>query len=186
MKIVIIQTTRCCGGTGILSYEVYSMIYDNYPTKYGPYTRKDGRQIIILRKGEGKQITVSYPKYIVECALGRYLDKDETIDHIDGNIYNNDLSNLRIIPRGVHGRSHTKTRIFPSSTCPICGKSYQVIYDRLKTCGSKQCTGKSAHLLGFNKGNNLYNHAKDERVYISNRSEVDTYPTVADLLDKSI
>ena len=38
---------------------------------YGPYTRKDGRQIVILKTpGSIKDHqTISYPKYIVECAL---------------------------------------------------------------------------------------------------------------------
>jgi len=44
---------------------------------YGPYTRKDGRQHVILYEN-GTRKTVSYPKYLLETKLGRPLDSNET------------------------------------------------------------------------------------------------------------
>ena len=41
-----------------------------------------------------KRITLSYPKYLIEVHLDRYLEKEETVDHIDGNFLNNVISNL--------------------------------------------------------------------------------------------
>ncbi len=61
---------------------------------YGPYVREDGRQIIIVN---GK--TMSYPKYLLEQKIGRPLTIHETCDHIDGDISNNDPSNLRVLSR---------------------------------------------------------------------------------------
>ena len=71
---------------------------------YGPYQGKDGRFRVIVN---GK--TVSYPKYLVEQTLGRDLDKNETVHHIDGNPANNSLDNLQVISRKEHCRSHALT-----------------------------------------------------------------------------
>ena len=158
-------------------------VYSEYTKVYGPYTRKDGRQIVILRKGVGDQITVSYPKYLVECALDRYLSADETVDHIDEDITNNSLSNLRIVPRDLHCASHVSKRKFQQHQCPICGKWYTVTHDRKKTCGSKQCAGLSCHLNGFNKGNSLSDHSDDPVVYEDQRSCLNRYLSVQAQLD---
>lgn len=123
---------------------------------YGPYTRKDGRQIVILKTpGIKNNRTVSYPKYIVECYLGRYLDNDETVDHIDGNFLNNDIDNLRVVPRSEHVRSHQVHKVAQNRICPICGCEFVSTEYWRKTCGSKRCIGISTHMLGYNKGNNL-------------------------------
>lgn len=123
---------------------------------YGPYTRKDGRQHVVLKTpGKKDWKTISYPKYIVELNLNRKLDIDETIDHIDGNFLNNNLNNLRVVPRSIHAKSHTAVRVFQDRICPICGKRFNTNLHWRKTCGDKRCAGKTAHLLGYNKGNNL-------------------------------
>ena len=81
-------------------------VYEGF-TVYGPYTRSDGRQHVVLTKHntEGSVIerhTISYPKYIVEKYINRYLLPNETVDHIDCDFRNNELSNLRIVDRKVH------------------------------------------------------------------------------------
>jgi len=71
---------------------------------FGPYKRKsDGRQIVIVVEPNGRRRTVSYPKWLMEQHLGRKLDpNEETVDHIDSNFDNNNLDNLRIMPRKNH------------------------------------------------------------------------------------
>jgi transcription elongation factor Elf1 len=159
-------------------------VYENFTKVYGPYTRKDNRQIVILRDDHHNQLTVSYPKYIVECALNRYLESNETVDHIDEDVTNNDLSNLRIVPRGIHAASHVPRRVVTGNefNCPVCGKRCVATYDRRKTCGSKQCVGASTHLLGYNKGNEFVDNYEGTVSYASHRFEVDNYPSVAELL----
>ena len=63
---------------------------------YGPYTRKDGRQHVVLYES-GVPKTVSYPKFLLEQKLGRSLNADETCDHIDNDYTNNDVSNLQVL-----------------------------------------------------------------------------------------
>ena len=94
---------------------------------HGPYKRKiDGRQIVIVVEDNGEARTVSYPKWLLEMQLGRRLDPNmETVDHIDSNIENNELENLRIIPREEHSREDTR-RVKPVKfKCAWCQKDFE-------------------------------------------------------------
>lgn len=153
-------------------------VYEGYKV-YGPYTRKkDGRQIVILYNLESRERkTVSYPKYLVEKELGKYLGMDETVDHIDGNFLNNDIDNLRIVSRSDHSRSHTLENMYISKKCCICGKTFISKNRNRKTCGSKSCNGKCAHMLGHNLGNDISN-TSDIRLLLSHRSDLDNIKSV--------
>ena len=74
-------------------------MYEEYHI-YGPYLRKDGRQHVVLRHKETKKLkTVSYPKFLLENKIGRYLHDHETCDHIDEDHTNNSLDNLQPLSR---------------------------------------------------------------------------------------
>lgn len=155
------------------------LVYEDY-VAYGPYTRKDNRQHIVLihHNCEGKidsRKTVSYPKYIVERYINRYLNPDETIDHIDGNFSNNDISNLRIVSREEHCRSHTLSRKEVVKNCVICGITFKTLDNNRITCGSKKCIGKCAHINGYNKGNTF---SREMNILISNRSLIEEIQSV--------
>ena len=45
-------------------------------------------------------------RYVMECALGRALGKNEIVHHKDGNKLNNDISNLELTNRGEHVHRH--------------------------------------------------------------------------------
>lgn len=144
---------------------------------YGPYKRKDGRQIVILKSPGSKSDhqTVSYPKYLVEMYLGRYLTDEETVDHIDGNFNNNSLDNLRVIPRALYCKSHVSERRIVTKKCVVCGKEFVTTDNHRKTCGSKNCRGKCAHINGHNLGNDFVG---EENRYIDNRYIVDNIHSV--------
>lgn len=121
---------------------------------FGPYrSSKDGRLRIVVQFPNGTKKTVSYPKYIKEIELGRYLLDNETIDHIDGNFLNNDLSNLKVIDRKEHATLDVERNKDVEVTCSYCGKKFTIKgsklsqrnrTDRINTgyfC-SKQCSGK--------------------------------------------
>jgi hypothetical protein len=101
-------------------------MYEGYKI-YGPYDRKDGRLHVVMVHSITKQRkTVSYPKYLMEVHLNRYLAPDETIDHIDNDPLNNNISNLRILTRVDHCRSeahHIKGQDF---ICPQCGETFHL------------------------------------------------------------
>lgn len=96
------------------------MIYEDYIIK-GPYKRPDGRMYIQVISP--KKTTISYPKYLMEMKLGRYLEKDETVHHKDEDFTNNDYSNLEILRRDKHASIHKKY-ISESFICPTCGNIF--------------------------------------------------------------
>jgi hypothetical protein len=120
---------------------------------FGPYdVGKVGRKIVIVIDDDGNRRTVSYPKYLMEQHLGRKLDPDQcTIDHWDSNVLNNDLSNLRIVPRDQHSANDTRRVRLLDLECANCGEGFQrsprLVRDKSKKgkvsafC-SKSCAGK--------------------------------------------
>lgn len=122
---------------------------------YGPYTRKDGRQHVILYKG-GVRKTVSYPKYLLEQKLGRPLLPNETCDHIDNDHTNNSPDNLQVLTRSDNIKKHRalKPAELGTFTCPVCYASFtkrmhRVRHNRKQSKSgpycSKSCAGKGSH-----------------------------------------
>ena len=99
------------------------MIYEDTRV-YGPYERLDGRSHVIIIFKDGKRKTVSYPKYLKEIELDRYLKENETVDHIDGNFKNNDLSNLQVLDRSTHVSLDNKRAIDAIVSCVYCLKEF--------------------------------------------------------------
>lgn len=128
-------------------------LYLEFDKVNGPYTRKDGRQHIVLNNSKapkntkGKLKTISYPKAIIEVVLNRCLTEDETVDHIDKNPLNNDLSNLQILDRATHCALDAKRRKPIIVNCTECKKEFEVTRNQLRKdktgffC-SRKCSGK--------------------------------------------
>jgi hypothetical protein len=108
-----------------MNLNIIEKLYGRGYTLYGPYIGKDGRYRSILYKDKTRT-TVSYPKLLLECSLGRLLLPNETCDHKDGDFSNNSLSNLQVLTRrdnvikahkdGIHSsqvdrlRNHAKSK----------------------------------------------------------------------------
>lgn len=121
---------------------------------YGPYLRKDNRLHLVIKKDDGKLTSMSYPKWIMENYLGRKLTTDETVDHIDNNPLNNDISNLQILSREANARKAVVPAEYIKLICKYCGKSFKrrkawEVYLRSKNLDgpycSRQCVGKVHH-----------------------------------------
>ncbi|RLG01693.1 hypothetical protein DRN58_01225 [Thermococci archaeon] len=130
---------------------------------YGVYWNKDGRSRVAVIFPNGKKKTVSYPKFLMEVKLGRFLEKNETVDHIDGNPRNNDYSNLRILKRDDHAKVEVKRLKRMQFKCPMCGKTFwlsgkklhDAIWNRKRGkvgpfC-SKSCAGRYSNFVQHGK-----------------------------------
>lgn len=103
------------------------MVYENVTKIYGPYkSKKDNRLRISLKFNDGHRKTVSYPKYLMEIHLNRYLLEEETVDHIDKNPLNNDITNLRVLLRREHSANDVLRNKDVSVHCTYCGKEFTI------------------------------------------------------------
>ena len=127
-------------------------VYENCKM-YGPYKSKDNRLRCVLVWANGRKQTVSFPKYIMEKHLGRYLEKDETIDHIDSNPLNNNLSNLRVIERKIHCYNDALRNEDLKVKCSYCGREFVIKGSQIRNRNrkdknpsgyfcSRQCSGR--------------------------------------------
>lgn len=129
-------------------------LYPYYDKVLGPYLRKDGRKHIILYKSKlpkrhnRKRRTISYPKLLVEITLGRRLTDDETVDHINGDFTDDNLINLRVLPRREHV-SLDVIRYKPTSKpCVRCGKLCQLSSKQISRLVSNMKRGKIGPFCG--------------------------------------
>lgn len=94
----------------------------------------EGRRTVILFNDAKDRTSTQYGRYLLATKLGRYLTKEETVDHIDGNKQNDSIDNLQILS---HRENICKSQKKPDyeCICPICGKSF--IVPRQKASGIK-------------------------------------------------
>ena len=147
------------------------MVYENYKI-YGPYlNKKDNRLRSILVSPDNKKLTISYPKYLMEVHLDRYLEDDETVHHIDGNPLNNDIKNLQVIKRSEHISNDVMRNSDITVKCKYCGKEFIIkgstINNRNRSdrefhgyfC-SKKCSGKYGRSIQLG----LIKHTTEDKV----------------------
>lgn len=92
---------------------------------YGPYERKqDQRKIVVLRLEDGKLTTKSYARFLYEQEHGEIGNIDLTVDHIDEDVTNDDLSNFDLLPRAINIRKSAMTAVW-SGNCPVCNTLFE-------------------------------------------------------------
>lgn len=131
------------------------MVYKNCKV-YGPYKRKDCRKHVIIIFPDGTRKTVSYPKYITEIRLNRYILNDRTIDHKDGNFENNNKNNLCVLPRSEHTSIDVKRLKEQKFICPECKieftalgkKLHSIIMERKRNKAGPFCSKRCSGIYG--------------------------------------
>lgn len=134
--------------------KIYAMVGFNrfrgvytYDSEFAQNGLKDRRYVKLVRGGTDEQHTVLLSRALVTVQEGRVLTEDETVDHIDHNSHNDDISNLRILGRSTHvAQDSVRIEIDPIE-CGVCDKhflpsskafSYYTLQPVVPTC-TPQC-----------------------------------------------
>lgn len=121
----------------------------------------EGRRNVLLydsKKENGKNSTVSYARYLMAVHLGRYLNKEEQVDHINGNRLDDYIENLQILTRKENNLKTAiergATKVIVDLKCPGCGITFSKAYNQTHyvkggnyTSCSRTCSGKIGHLF---------------------------------------
>lgn len=142
----------------------YIELYPEIRILYGPYIRKtDNRKIITVHFYDGKCSSKQYAKALYEVYIGQKLGYDDTIDHIDGNLTNDDIENLQIITRVDNAKKSAKHLLLIFDNCVYCGKEFQLSSSQINNYKSKwhknsagpfcsrQCSGKYGKAIQENR-----------------------------------
>lgn len=131
------------------------------PVIYGPYPDKTGRRRIVFVYPH-RTTSISYARYLMQNNLGRELDKNEEVDHIDNDFTNDDIGNLQILSKEENHRKQLELQAAEiwTGNCGICGVQFSKAASQVRAnlkqgrsgpyC-SKSCAGKVG-LKGCAKG----------------------------------
>lgn len=150
------------------------MIYEDLLKIRGPYkSNKDNRLRCILVFKDGTTKGISYPKYLMEIHLDRYLTENETVDHIDGNPLNNEISNLRFLDRTQHCINDVYRNSDITVTCTYCGKEFTIPGSKIHNRNRKDrhqsgyfCSRKCSGKYGKEIQSQLRNHKQVDKADI--------------------
>jgi endogenous inhibitor of DNA gyrase (YacG/DUF329 family) len=117
-------------------------LYENVKKIYGPYERKDKRLIYRIIFNDLSMKTMSYPKFVMQEHLNRFIEEPETVHHKDENPLNNSIDNLEIINRKKHAyQDAIKLNPF-SFICPVCKNLVTLKGTKLHDCIHNRKKGK--------------------------------------------
>lgn len=88
------------------------------------YTAKDRRQRLVYVDEDGKHRSKSFPRILMEMKLGKPLDPEDDVHHLDYNPTNNNLDNLDVVNHIQHCREHSQKYFDMEFICPICGRKF--------------------------------------------------------------
>lgn len=91
-----------------------------------PWNHNSGYTAYTIKYDDGSRKTTLEHREVMEEHLGRKLESEEHIHHIDENKKNNDLSNLVLTSRSAHAKGHATRAKEVEIICAWCGqKAYK-------------------------------------------------------------
>lgn len=155
----------------MISQETVNCLYPNHRL-YGPYIRSDDREYYVLAEQDiygrvpkhGKKKSILTSRLLIELKNQVVLSTSKHVDHIDGDVTNDDIDNLQILD----GKEHQAKDAFriglirttrSLTICPCCSIEFLVSAYRKKTAMLKQrlpCCSKSCASMVY--GSNQYDN----------------------------
>lgn len=91
-------------------------------------SNKDSRARVDLYNSNKDRTTISYARYVMSVHLGRYLNDDEEVGHINSDCSDDRLENLQLLRVEDHREKTSKERATGRSMvklrCPVCHKNF--------------------------------------------------------------
>ena len=110
---------------------------------------KEPRRVATLRKSDGTMISMSYAKYLYNSYYKCDINKDDNIDHINGNKMDDRIENLQVISGKYNRQKDHKKKEMLMLICPVCGKEFLYEKRNLSShpnpCCSRKCGGIKSH-----------------------------------------
>lgn len=157
-------------------------LYPEFDRVTGPYLRKDGRKHLCFNntklpnKHPNKKKTLSYPKALIEVKENRRLLDNETVDHIDRDFTNDDLTNLVIRDRSEHAKLDIIRRKATEVECIWCKSRFLLTrhqLDHRSKSGpfcSRKCSGEYGTAIQNRKINKLDRKKIEREYYLLDKS----------------
>jgi DNA-directed RNA polymerase subunit RPC12/RpoP len=132
---------------------------------YGPILdHRIGRRYVRVLRSNGKREYTFYSRFLMEELLGRELNYNETVDHINRDKLDDRTENLRVVSRSQHTSDDVKRAKLIKLNCALCGKElFRKARDINKAhkagwkgpfCG-RSCTNTFYKLYRHRKANSL-------------------------------
>ena len=131
---------------------------------------KEPRRVLLLVRKDNTKTSMSYARYLMCCNLNRFLNKEEHVDHIDGDKLNDVIDNLQILTLKENNiKRNLQLNIKKADDiiliCPICKinftrESHRVLHKlnkNKKICCSRKCGGIYSHVTKKENLNKLIN-----------------------------
>jgi hypothetical protein len=91
---------------------------------YSPsLSKSEGRLVVSIILPDGKRTTCSNSRFIMQCHLGKFLSKNEEVDHINGDRLDDRLDNLQVISSSENKEKWALSnggRKMVLLKCPVC------------------------------------------------------------------
>jgi len=101
-----------------------------------------------------------YPlhRVLMENKIGRLLERDEVVHHVDGDAQNDAIDNLELLTNTQHAILHAKRIDDVKCVCPICSinfslrpSQYRLRVKRSKNKSEPTCSSKCGGIAGWNQ-----------------------------------